>query len=107
MPSAKVLEQKKTVVAELTEAIEEAEAYVNGTISYSDQHHDVEDKLINAMVKAGAWTVKEEEKTVPVFSAISLLLYNNFGTDGYSEIVADFYIGFVTEILIKNSDMLH
>lgn len=102
IPTAKAIDTSTLspeVAAELTEAIEEAEAYVNGTISYSGQHHDVEDKLINAMVKAGAWTVKEEEKTVPVFSAISLLLYNNFGTDGYSEIVADFYIGFVNFIV--------
>lgn len=102
IPTAKAIDTSTLspeVAAELVTAIEEAEAYVNGTISYSGQHHDVEDKLISAMVKAGAWTVEEEEKTVPIFSAISLLLYNNFGTDGYSEIAADFSIGFVDFIV--------
>ena len=78
------------VAKELATALAEAEAYVNGTISYSGQHLDVEHKLINAMIKAGAWPAPEEEKeTLPIFSTISLLIYDNFGTDGYSEIAAD------------------
>ena len=79
------------VAEELAEAIKEAEDYVNGTISYSGQHLDVEKKLINAMIKAGAWPAPEGEKEeLPIFSTISLLIYDNFGTDGYSEIAADF-----------------
>ena len=96
IPAAKAIDTSKLnheVAEELAEAIEEAEAYVNGTISYSGQHLDVEKKLIDAMVKAGAWTVEEEEKTVPIFTALSKIIYNNFGTDGYSEIASDICAG--------------
>ncbi|MBQ3498704.1 MAG: hypothetical protein IJA87_06220 [Clostridia bacterium] len=102
IPTAKAIDTTSLspeVAEELATAIEEAEIYVNGTVTYSGQHLDVEKKLIDAMVKAGAWTVEEEEEAMPIFSTISLLLYNNFGTDGYSEIVADFYIGFVNFIV--------
>ncbi len=102
IPAAKAVDTSTLspeVAKELTTAIEEAEEYVNGTISYSGQHLDVEQKLINAMVKAGAWTIEEKEEPMPVFSTISLLLYDNFGTDGYSEIVANFYTGFINFIV--------
>ncbi len=107
IPAAKAIDTttlSTEVAAELSAAIEEAEAYVNGTISYSGQHLDIEGKLIDAMVKAGAWTVEEEEETMPIFSTISLLLYNNFGTDGYVEIVTDIYasvINFVVSDIVK------
>lgn len=102
IPAAKAVDTSTLspeVAKELATAIEEAEEYVNGTISYSGQHLDVEQKLIDAMVKAGAWTIEEKEEPMPVFSTISLLLYDNFGTDGYSEIVADFYTGFINFIV--------
>ncbi len=102
IPTAKAIDTTSLspeVAEELATAIEDAEIYVNGTVTYSGQHLDVEKKLIDAMVKAGAWTVEEEEEAMPIFSTISLLLYNNFGTDGYSEIVADFYISFVNFIV--------
>ena len=102
IPAAKAVDTSTLspeVAKELATAIEEAEEYVNGTISYSGQHLDVEQKLINAMVKAGAWTIEEKEEPMPVFSTISLLLYDNFGTDGYSEIVANFYTGFINFIV--------
>ena len=102
IPAAKAVDTSTLspeVAKELATAIEEAEEYVNGTISYSGQHLDVEQKLIDAMVKAGAWTIEEKEEPMPVFSTISLLLYDNFGTDGYSEIVANFYTGFINFIV--------
>ncbi len=76
------------VAAELETALAEAKAFVESTACYDGQQKKVEDKLISAMVKAGAWTVEEEEEPVPVFSAISLLFYNLFGTDGFSEIIS-------------------
>ena len=107
IPTAKAIDTatlSPEVAKELATAIEEAEEYVNGTISYSGQHLDVEKKLIDAMVKAGAWTVEEEEKTVPIFTALSTIIYDNFGTDGYSEIASDICAGifnFIVSDVIK------
>ncbi len=78
------------VAAELETALNEAKAFVETTACYEGQQKEVEDKLIAAMVKAGAWPAPEEEEPeLPIFSTISLLIYDTFGTDGYSEIVAD------------------
>ncbi len=80
------------VANELSAALDEAKAFVNSTACYDGQQKKVEDNLINAMVKAGAWTVEAEEEPVPVFSAISLVLYNLFGTDGFSEIIGNIIV---------------
>ncbi|MBQ8027440.1 MAG: hypothetical protein IJ261_04915 [Clostridia bacterium] len=107
IPAAKAVDTSTLspdVAAELTAAIAEAEAYVNGTVSYSGQHLDLEKKLIDAMVKAGAWTVSEPEEPSTIFTTLSLLLFENFGTDGYSEIATDFfvaYVNFITNDIVK------
>ncbi len=70
---------------ELADAIAEAEAFVNSTACYDGQQKEVEDRLINIMVKVGAWTVGEPEEPSTFFTDLSLWLYGNFGANGYSE----------------------
>ncbi len=74
---------------ELALAIAEAENFVTGTVCYDGQQEEVEDRLINILVKTGNWTVDEPEEPSKLFTVLSLLLYNHFGTDGYSELLAD------------------
>ncbi len=89
------------VAAELETALAEAKAFVAKTACYDGEQKKVEEKLIEAMVKAGAWTVEEKEEPVPVFSAISLLFYNLFGTDGFSEIISGIMTAMVN-FTVKN-----
>ena len=72
--------------AELAAAIEEAEAFVNSTACYEGQQKEVEDRLVNILVKVGARepSVKEEPKTL--FTNLSLWLYDNYGTNGIFEV---------------------
>ncbi len=72
--------------AELAAAIKEAEDFVNGTNCYTGQQKEIEERLISILVKAGAWTIEEEEEPSTFFTDASLFLYDNFGTAGYSQI---------------------
>jgi len=72
--------------AELAAAIEEAEEFVNGTLCYTGQQDEIEERLIKCLVKAGKWTVEEEEEPETFFIDASLWLYDNFGTAGFSQI---------------------
>ncbi len=72
--------------AELAAAIEEAEAFVNSTACYDGQQKEIEDRLIDILVKVGARepAVQEEPKTL--FTNLSLWLYDNYGTNGIFEV---------------------
>lgn len=72
--------------AELKAAIEEAEAFVNNTASYFGQQQEVEERLINILVKIGVREARVEEEPETLFTNVSLWLYENYGTDGYSEV---------------------
>ncbi len=74
--------------AELAEAIKTAEDFVNGTVCYDGQQKEVEEKIIKALVKVGAWTVEEEEEPSSFFSDLSLWLYDTYGANGFSELPA-------------------
>ena len=70
---------------ELTEALSAAEAFVNGTVCYDGQQKEIEDRLIAILSKTGNWTIEEKEEPYTLFTKISLWLYENYGTDGFSE----------------------
>lgn len=72
--------------AELTAALEEAKAFVNGTVAYDGQQEELESRLENILVKVGKMSAEEEEEPSTFFTDASLWLYDNFGTNGYSEL---------------------
>jgi len=72
--------------AELAAAIAEAEEFINGTLCYTGQQKEIEDRLRNILVKVGVWTVEAEEEPSTFFTDTSLWLYDNFGTAGFSQI---------------------
>lgn len=73
--------------AELAAALAEAEAFVNSTASYDGQQKEVEDRLINILVKVGARETKVEEEPSTFFTDLSLWLFDNYGANGYSEML--------------------
>lgn len=72
--------------AELAAAIAEAEDFVNSTACYEGQQKEVEDRLINILVKIGVREPKTEEEPSTLFTEVSLWLYDNYGTDGIFEV---------------------
>lgn len=71
--------------AELAAALAEAEAFVNSTASYDGQQKEVENRLVNILVKVGVREAKVEEEPSTFFTDLSLWLYDNYGANGYSE----------------------
>ncbi len=89
IPTAKAIDASalsEADAAELAAAIKEAEAFVNGTVCYDGQQKKVEERIINIMVKVGAWTVEEEEEPSTFFSDLSLWLFDTYGANGFSEL---------------------
>ncbi len=72
--------------AELTAALEEAKAFVNGTVAYDGQQEEIENRLESILVKVGKMSAEEEEEPSTFFTDASLWLYDNFGANGYSEL---------------------
>lgn len=72
--------------AELSAAIAQAEAFVNGTVCYDGQQKEIEQRLINILVKINVREPDVKEEPSTFFTKVSLWLYDNFGTNGFSEI---------------------
>lgn len=70
--------------AELAAAVANAEAVLDKTVITEDEHEKAADKLTDALVKAGAMKA-EKESDPSVLAGISNWLYENYGTNGYSE----------------------
>ena len=90
IPAAKAVDTSKLNADDakaLADALAAAEAFVSGTVCYDGQQKEIEDKLIGAMVKVGAWSVGEPEETSDFFTNLSLWLYDNYGANGYSEML--------------------
>ena len=90
IPAAKAVDASKLNAddaAELAAAIEEAEAFVNGTVCYQGQEEKIEERLKAILVKVGARGADEEEEPSGFFSKMSIWLYDNYGTAGYSEML--------------------
>ncbi len=71
--------------AELAAAIADAEAFLSNTASYDGQQKEVEDRLVNILVKIGVREAKVEEEPSTFFTSLSLWLYDNYGSNGFSE----------------------
>ncbi len=88
IPAAKAVDTSALspeVAAELEAALAEAEAFVNGTVCYAGQQKEIEAKLNAALVNAGVYTADEEEEPSEFFGKLSLWLYDNYGTAGFSQ----------------------
>ncbi|MBQ2847103.1 MAG: hypothetical protein IJE74_02480 [Clostridia bacterium] len=73
--------------SELAAAIAEAEAFVNGTVCVAGQEDKIEERLNSILVKVGVYAPDEDEEPSDFFSKLSLWLYDNYGTAGYSEML--------------------
>lgn len=71
--------------AELADAIEEAEAFVNGTVCYAGQEDEIETRLRKCLVTAGVYTAEEEEEPSDFFANLSGWLFDNYGSAGFSQ----------------------
>ncbi len=90
IPTAKSVDSSKLNAddaAELAAAIAEAEAFVNGTVCYQGQEDKIEERLKAILVKVGARGADDEEEPSDFFSKMSIWLYDNYGTAGYSEML--------------------
>ena len=90
--------------AELEAALTEAEAFVNSTASYNGQQKEVEDRLINILIKIGVREPAEQEEPKTFFTNLSLWLYDNYGTNGIFEITGGglkVFVKAVRELIFK------
>lgn len=88
IPAAKAVDSStlsEADAAELAAAIKEAEDFVNGTVCYDGQQDKISARLEAILIKAGAMTAEEEEEPSTFFTNLSLWLFENYGTNGYSE----------------------
>ncbi len=88
--SALSAEQK----AELEAAVKQAEDTLDNNTAPADAFGKAEARLSAILIEIGAMEAPEAKKDMPIFETISLWLFDQFGTDGFSEII----IGFVTPI---------
>lgn len=88
IPAAKAVDTStisQTDADELKAATEAAEAFVNSTSCYDGQQKEIEDRLINILVKVGARSVEVEEEPSTFFTNLSLWLFEHYGANGYIE----------------------
>ena len=89
IPAAKAVDPStlsEEDATELAAAIKEAEDFVNGTVCYDGQQKEIEDRIINILTKVGAYTPEEPKEESTFFTDVSLWLFENFGSNGFSEI---------------------
>lgn len=72
-------------IKEINEAVAEAEAILASTTGVIGEAEACEARLINILVKEGLMEAPAEEKDPTMLRKISLWLYENFGTNGFSE----------------------
>lgn len=70
---------------ELEEAIAEAEAIIDKTVGVAGEMENAEKRVLACLVKAGVMAAEKETKPSTFFADLSLWLYKNYGTDGFSE----------------------
>ena len=83
---------------ELTEALAGAKEVLTRTVSYTGELEEREARLNDILVKIGAVEATEESDPT-LFRNISLWLYDNYGTDGFSELPAGALFGLLKEII--------
>lgn len=88
LPDAKAVDQSNLSAedkAELNAAIAEAEEVLARTAGIEGDIEASETRLRAILTKIGVYAPEEEEEPSETFTGISLWLYKNFGTDGFSE----------------------
>lgn len=73
--------------AELAAAIAEAEEMLNRTVGVEGEAQRIEARLKACLVTAGLASPAEEKEDSDFFEKLSLWLYKNYGTQGYSEML--------------------
>lgn len=89
---------------ELAAAVAEAERVIDSTIGVVGEVEATEERLTACLVKAGVLEAEEEPVSLDVFTKISPVIYEYFGSDGYSEIailIAAKALKAVTDIVVK------
>ncbi len=71
--------------AELEAAIVQSEAVINNTAGVAGEYEAAVERLNNILIKIGVLAPETEEETSETMKNISLWLYDNFGTNGFSE----------------------
>lgn len=90
LPAAKAVDASAlsaSDAAELSAAIAEAEAFVNGTVCMDGDQDRIEARLKACLVTAGVGAAEEEEESSDFFEKLSLWLFENYGANGYSEML--------------------
>lgn len=72
-------------IAEKNAAVAEAEALLDTTIGEQCEAEACEARLIDVLVRAGEMEAPAAEKDPTMFRKLSLWLYENYGTNGFSE----------------------
>lgn len=70
---------------ELAAAIEEAEAFVNGTVCVAGQEDKIEERLRACLVTAGVYEAEDDEEPSDFMTKLSLGINKIFGTNGFVE----------------------
>lgn len=83
--------------AELTDALADAKEVLTRTVSYAGELEEREARLNDILVKIGA-VEATVEKNPELLRKVSLWLYDNYGTDGFSELPAGAFFGLLKEI---------
>ena len=89
---------------ELAAAVAEAERVIDNTIGVVGEVEKTEERLSACLIKAGVLEAPEEPINLDIFTKISPVIYQYFGTDGFSEIailIASKVIKGITDIVIK------
>lgn len=73
---------------ELAAAVKQAEDAINDSTVEAGTFEAAEERLLAILAKLGAAEAEEAKEPSPFFEKLSLWLYDNYGTNGYSEMPA-------------------
>ncbi len=85
-------------IAEKNAAVAEAEALLDTTTGEQGEAEACEARLIDVLVRAGKMEAPAAEKDPALLRKISLWLFDNYGTNGFSELPAGAFFGLLKEI---------
>lgn len=86
-------------IKEIDEAVAEAESILNSTTGVIGEAEACEERLINILVNAGLMEAPAVPNDPTLFRKVSLWLFENYGTDGFSELPAGALFGLFKEII--------
>lgn len=86
-------------IEEINAAVAEAESILNSTTGVIGEAEACEARLVNILVNAGLMEAPAVPKDPTLFRKVSLWLFENYGTDGFSELPAGALFGLFKEII--------